>query len=229
MRKSTYDGKNDELFSLLPQDVILQAVDQAYDNLRHTVFGNLNIQDVQLSSHVHCTILHELIVTEIASLPGWRAGRQKVEPDIIHESGIGLQVKTRSEPDGIAGNRHSCKSAYSDPSEYYLCVNFIPNDCVCRVRAGWVESSWWKSQKGKGNAAYIKSDKLRLVPMLYGDYINKLNLIALEGFGSLTVLKLQDRNIHSIGDFKRKRAFETAESILNKTQLSKVKQLLSYI
>lgn len=226
MREEKHQEKNNLFFEKLPQQTIVKCVMDAFNKLTSTHFGNLPINNVKFSSQIFCSIFHELIVHEISKLPDWEAGKQNKEADLVHVDGMPLQVKTNSNPDGIAGNRHSSKSSYSDPSEYYLCVNFIPNDCICKIRAGWIDSTSWKPQKGKGNASVLKKTILNDVPLLYGKYLNDANLLSVEGVGIRMLEKLHNEGINKIDDLTSIKKYILAKKILRENSMNYIDDIL---
>lgn len=230
MRKRQLTKKEKKLFSVLPEKDLVKCVEEAFSNLLHTRSGPYSINQMQIEKQNICGLFHSLIVTEIVNrLPGWKQGRQGLEPDIVHESGITLQVKTKSSPEGIAGNRYSSKNEYSDPSEYYLCVNFLPNDCICKIRAGWIESSWWKPQTGNGNASVLSREKLDSLPLLKGNYLKNLNLIAINGVGEKTLEQLHKQHIFILKDLLHDQKLQKAKKILSHESIEQVLDLLSFI
>lgn len=209
---------NDELFSILPHFMIESAVSSAFMLLNEATFGNIPLADLSISSQIECGLFHELIVHEISKYEGWRPGLQKKDCDLVHDSGLQIQVKTKSDPDGIAGNRYTNTSNYTDPSGFYLCVNFIPRNCICKIRAGWVEADGWKPQSGKGNAATLKKEARDSLEWITGPYIKGIHISALKGFGEKVVLSLQGIGIERVYDFFDEKLFEKGFSLLNKAQ-----------
>lgn len=229
MRVKTIHDKNKLLFDVLPQHIIVSCVEEAFDKLNQTSFGHISISDASFPSQIFCSIFHELIVYLIAENKGWKAGKQGKEADLVHESGLSLQIKTNSSVDSIAGNRHSSKNKYSDPSEYYLCVNFIPNDCICKIRAGWVNYNSWKPQKGKGNAAVLKKEMLRDMPLLYGEYLKEMNLISVEGIGDKSLESLQNIGISKMKDLFYVKNYVLAKTILQERSINIIDDILLHI
>ena len=221
--------KNQLLFDTLPCEKIVSCVEEAFDKLNQTTFGSVSILDASFPSQIFCSIFHELIVLEISKLPGWKAGKQGKEADLVHDSDISLQVKTNSSVDGIAGNRHSSKNLYSDPSEFYLCVNFIPKDCICKIRAGWVNSTSWKPQRGKGNASVLKKEHLQHLRFLYGEYLKEVNLISIEGIGDKSLEKLSDLGIHRVKDLLPIKNYIVAKQILQSRTMVFIDDILLHI
>lgn len=197
---------HETLFQFLPKETIVQCIEEAFDKLQHGHFKDIPLSSLEVSKQVVCGLFHELIVHEISSLSGWRSGKQKIEADLVHTNGIQLQIKTSSSPDGIAGNRYSSQNQYTDPSEFYICVNFSPFRNISKIRAGFVPSDSWKPQQGKGNAASLKKEVLDALPFLSGSYIQSLPLFCIAGIGEKTTEKLTNkgfsyvRDIHTIDD-----------------------------
>jgi hypothetical protein len=229
MEKNTVLDYNELLFDCIATNDVVNAVEKAFSELNKGSFGEWTVENMSLSPQVLCGIFHELIVNEISKLPGWRPGLQKKEFDIVHDSGIQLQVKTKSDSEGIAGNRYSSKTEYSDPSGYYLCVNFLPKDSICKIRIGWVEADWWKPQNGNGNASVLPKDKLNELVFLYGDYLKSLNLIAVESFGEKTIEKLKTENITTLSDFLNQDKYIKAKKLLSEKQMIHINDYLLHI
>lgn len=229
MKGNTVKDKNQLLFDTLPCDKIVSCVEEAFEKLNQTTFGSVSILDASFPSQIFCSIFHELIVLEISKVPGWRAGKQGKEADLVHESDVTLQVKTNSSVDGIAGNRHANKNQYADPSEFYLCVNFIPKDCICKIRAGWVNAASWKPQKGKGNASVLKKEHLRDLPLLYGDYLKETNLISIEGIGDKSLEKLSEKGIFRVKDLLTVKNYIVAKRVLQNRTMVFIDDILLHI
>lgn len=227
--KENTEEKNQLLFNTLPREKIVSCVEEAFEKLNQTSFGSVSILNASFPSQIFCSIFHELIVLEISEQPGWKAGKQGKEADLVHESGVSLQVKTNSSVDGIAGNRHANKNQYSDPSEFYLCVNFIPKDCICKIRAGWVNAVSWKPQKGKGNAAVLKKEHLREMPLLYGNYLKEVNLISVDGIGDKSLEKLSDLGIYRMKDLFTIKNYIVAKGVLPIRTMSFIDDILLHI
>lgn len=223
------DEKNQILYSYLLPDEINSCVLRAFDNLCVGTLGPWKLSTMNIASQVSCGLFHELIVKEISSsIPGWSQGKQKINFDLVHESGIQLQIKTKSGTEGIAGNRFSPESTYLKASSYYLCVNFIPHVCICKVRSGWVESDWWKPQNGKGNAATLPREKLDLLDFLPGEYIKDLRLFALDGFGIQMSKRLSQRGVNTLSDLLCPETLKNITSLLSTKQLKTIENMLLY-
>lgn len=219
--------KHEPLFEFLPQDIIVSCVEKAFENLNSGTFGEKSIRTMTLSKQVICGIFHELIVNEISQLPDWYPGKQGEEADIVHFDGLQLQVKTSTSFEGIAGNRYSSQNEYSDPSEFYLCVNFIPFKCITKIRAGFVESDSWKPQTGKGNAATLSLECLNAMPFLKGSYIEEILLSSIKGIGKSTLAKLGE--IQKLYHLKNPEFYRKAKSIIPTKSWSEIEPLLSYL
>lgn len=219
--------KNRQFFTEVAADRLVTCVETAFRHLLHTRSGPYTLQEMRIEKQNICGLFHSLIVTEIVGqLPGWREGRQGVEPDIVHDSGLTLQVKTRSTPDGIAGNRYTNQNHYADPSEYYLCVNFLPHDSICKIRAGWVEADWWKPQTGNGNASTLKKEWLETLPLLEGTYLEDLNLAAVPGIGEKTLAALHEQQIYRLKDLHNPETFEQANRLFRRETRTHIQELL---
>lgn len=224
------DNLNKILYSCLSHEKINSCVEQAFSNLCQGTFGTQKLSDISIASQVYCGLLHELIVEEIsATVPGWSKGKQKVEFDLVHESGIQLQIKTKSGTEGIAGNRFSSESTYLNASCYYLCVNFLPKLCICKIRTGWIDSSWWKPQNGKGNSATLSREKLDCLDFLKGKYIMNLRMHALDGFGVQIAKKLSQKGVNTLSDLLQPDRLNSITPFLSSRQRVTIENLLSSI
>jgi hypothetical protein len=223
------DAKHQVLYSHLSPEMIACCVTRAFDNLCSGTFGSRKLSDMSAVSQVICGVLHELIVQEISELPGWSKGEQKVDFDVVHESGLQLQIKTKSGAEGIAGNRYAPDSEYLEASGFYLCVNFLPFECICKIRSGWVESSWWVSQSGKGNASTLPKDKLDLLDFIPGQYLENLHLLAVDGVGHKTWEKLSLIGFNKISDLMNEDAMEEVLDYLTMKQIESIHKIIEYV
>lgn len=217
------------LFQVLPKQTIVHCVEEAFDKLQDGQFKNIRLSSLEVSKQIICGLFHELIVHEISSLPNWRSGKQKVEADLVHTSGIQLQIKTSSSVDGIAGNRYSSQNEYSDPSEFYICVNFIPFQNISKIRAGFIPADSWKPQRGKGNAASLKKEVLDVLPFLFGSYIKTLPLSCISGIGEKTAEKLANKGFFRVKDIHTNDDLLLVNQIVKKDSTSKILEEYSKI
>ena len=218
---------NEKLFELISKEETVEAVTKAFDNLNMATLGDLKLSKMNISKQVVCGLFHELIVHEIAKLPGWYAGEQKVEADLAHKSGLQLQVKTSTSAKNIAGNRYASGNLYSDPSEYYLCVNYIPFECITKIRSGFVQSDSWNPQNGSGNAAFLSKDTLNKLSFLGGEYLLNLPLNCIEGIGEKAYSNLKDNSLERLEDIKTIEDFHNAVKIVRKPKFEE--QLAQYL
>lgn len=207
---------NEKLFELITKEQIVDSVQRAFKNLNKATLGDLKLSDMTISKQVICGLFHELIVHEISKLPGWYAGEQKVEADLAHHSGLQLQVKTSTHPNNIAGNRYASGNLYNDPSEYYLCVNYIPFECITKIRSGFVKAENWNPQSGSGNAATLNKETLNSLCFLNGDYLRDVPLNYLDGIGEKTYLKLKAVSFNKLEDIKTVKDYKQAINLINK-------------
>lgn len=221
-----YNLINQKLFDTLPRFRIVECVENAYSSLINSMLGKKNIYNIFIENQTICSLFHSLIVTEIIHYDSdWRSGIQGNECDLVHKSGISLQIKTKSSVDGIAGNRYFNKNVYSPNDEFYICVNFLPFDSICKIRAGLIKPGWWKSQSGNGNSAVVKKEYLDFLPTLFGSYIKDLNFASISSFGKKTINQLKKMKIDRLCDLHNEEKYRLMKDTLSK---NKIKNLLPY-
>ncbi|MBI5223900.1 ScaI family restriction endonuclease [Candidatus Micrarchaeota archaeon] len=160
------------------KQTIVALVTEAFEDFRQGKFREMRLgAEVIPEKQVQAGILHELVVARFSRLAGFREGMQKHDKDIacIKDTRLSLEVKTASNPNRIAGNRHTAgKTEYSDPSGYFLCINFDPylkdktqRPRLRKIRFGWISADKWKPQNGKGQAATLSAETLDTLDLLY--------------------------------------------------------------
>lgn len=160
------------------KEKIVKIVEEAFEDFKEGRFRDMRLgKEIVPEKQVQAGILHELIVARFSKLEGYREGLAKHDKDIeyIRNKQFSIEVKTSSNPDRIAGNRMTAGLvSYSDPSGYYLCINFDPYlknkeqvPQLRKIRFGWIDAKKWKPQTGKGQASTLSAETLRRLNTLF--------------------------------------------------------------
>jgi hypothetical protein len=186
-----------------PDDIVLDCVISASNALQGATFGRWRFAELQPGTQVVCGIFHELIVKEFSTLPEWRAGVPKTEPDVVNETAPqkSFEVKTSSSLNSIASNRYSWTHEAYDPDSYYLCVNFDPRGfTLYRVRIGFVKREAWRPQRGRGNVAMLKREALENLHECFGEFLLRAPVVNITSLGKKTANTLSSSGIHTVGE-----------------------------